>query len=258
MTEKRERNLYVHVCFASIASGISLMLSIMVMFRYNYRNNLEMDYLGSIVAILSFAVAVFVGVQIYQSFNLKRDIDEQNKKLIEGVKEEYKCIFSSIMKEKERLEGVSANLENNFDKLKKEIDKLKSDITFDQVFNYARSITSKISDEYVLDAYLDALNVAIKDELSQDRIDVSIDCIIGIISIYSMETSNTKIPLLEDKRHFYYEILSSIKHQNERVKSLLDAMLDTNKFQERKTEYPSGYVRIMSDYNPDLINRKQQ
>lgn len=256
MTEERERNIYTHVCFASIASGISLILSIVMMLRYNYRTNLETDYLGAIVAVLSLAVAVFVGVQIYQSFNLKRDIDEQNKKLIEGVKEEYKCIFSSIMKEKERLEAVSANLENNFDKLKKEIDKLKSDITFAQVFNYARSIKLKISDEYVLDAYMDALNVAIKDELSQDRIDVSIDCITGIINTYCTKENQTKIPLLEGKKHFYYEILSSIKHQNEHVKSLLDDILDTNKTQERESEYPSGYVRIMSDYNPDLINRK--
>lgn len=76
MAEEKERNLYTHVCFASIASGISLILSLVVMLRYNYRSNLEMDYLGSIVAILSFAVAVFVGVQIYQSF--VKHVDNMN------------------------------------------------------------------------------------------------------------------------------------------------------------------------------------
>lgn len=90
MNEERERNLYTHVCFASIASGLSLILSLVVMLRYNYRTNLEIDYLGAIVAVLSLAVAIFVGVQIYQSFNLKRDIDEQNRKLLDESKDVFK------------------------------------------------------------------------------------------------------------------------------------------------------------------------
>lgn len=89
MTEEREHNLYTHVCFASIASGISLILSLVVMLRYNYRTNLEIDYLGAIAGVLSLFVAVFVGVQIYQSFNLKRDIDEQNKRLLKDMKDVY-------------------------------------------------------------------------------------------------------------------------------------------------------------------------
>lgn len=248
MTSESERHIYTHVCFASIASGISLILSLLVMIRYDYRENLGMDYLGAIVAVVSLAVAVFVGVQIYQSFNLKRDIDEQNKILIEGVKEEYKGTFSSIIKEKERLESVSANLENEFDKLKKEIDKLKSDITFDQVFNYARKIEGIVYVEYVLDAYMDALNIAITDNLSEDRIIVSTECINTIIKRHF----KNPIPILSGKRFFYYGILSRAKDRNETAKSIISVIIDQNKVKERKSVYPSDYVRIMSDYNPDL------
>lgn len=252
MTEEQERNIYIHVCFASIASGISLILSIVVMLRYNYRTNLEIDYLGAIAGVLSLFVAVFVGVQIYQSFNLKRDIDEQNNKLIDRVRKENEASLSSMRKEEERLETISNNLKDEFEQIKKDINKLKSETTFDQVFNYARNIESKVSEEYVLDAYVDALNVAIKDKLSQDRIDVSVDCISKIINIYSMESSRTKIPLLAGKRYFYYEILSSINPQNEKTILLRDFILDKNKTQEKDSEYPNEYVRVMSDYNPDL------
>ena len=125
MKEERKRDIYCHVCFASIASSISLILSLVVMLRYNYRTNLEIDYLGAIVAVMSLAVAVFVGVQIYQSFNLKRDIDRQNEELLK----ENEAIF--LEKQKEGIEkynntanallilinSVSEyNLDNNHDK----------------------------------------------------------------------------------------------------------------------------------------------
>lgn len=98
MTEERERNIYTHVCFASIASGISLILSLVVMLRYNYRTNLEIDYLGAIAGVLSLFVAVFVGVQIYQSFNLKRDIDEQNRKLLDDAMDKFTDKISALQK----------------------------------------------------------------------------------------------------------------------------------------------------------------
>lgn len=99
MTEERERNLYTHVCFASIASGIALILSLVVMLRYNYRTSLEIDYLGAIAGVLSLFVAVFVGVQIYQSFNLKRDIDEQNKKLLDNAIDKFTDKNSALQNE---------------------------------------------------------------------------------------------------------------------------------------------------------------
>lgn len=57
MTEEQERNLYTHVCFASIASVISLIL-IVVILKYNYRTNLGIDYLSAIVAVLLLTIWV--------------------------------------------------------------------------------------------------------------------------------------------------------------------------------------------------------
>lgn len=111
--EERERNLYTHVCFASIASGISLILSLVVMLRYNYRTNLEIDYLGAIVAILSLAVAIFVGVQIYQSFNLRRDIDDQNKKLLSDAKGSFSNSLSVLDR---KIDKLNNDLENKYNK----------------------------------------------------------------------------------------------------------------------------------------------
>lgn len=112
MTEEREHNIYYHVCFASIASAISLILSIVVMLRYNYRKNLEIDYLGAIAGVLSLFVAVFVGVQIYQSFNLKRDIDEQNKKLLDNMKIENEKSLAQLKKEYQALKAEYLKIKN--------------------------------------------------------------------------------------------------------------------------------------------------
>lgn len=128
MTEERERNLYTHVCFASIASGIALILSLVVMLRYNYRTSFEIDYLGAIAGVLSLFVAVFVGVQIYQSFNLKRDIDEQNKKLLDNAIDKFTDKNSALQNElaelKEMVDEKCKDCKSYVDKqIQKERDK---------------------------------------------------------------------------------------------------------------------------------------
>lgn len=105
MTEERERNIYHHVCFASIASGISFIISIVVMIRYCYREDLKLDYLSAVVAVISLAVAIFVGVQIYQSFNLKRDIDEQNRRLLNDAVDKFADKISTLREELDNLKG---------------------------------------------------------------------------------------------------------------------------------------------------------
>lgn len=125
---ERERNIYHHVCFASIASGIALILSLVVMLKYNYRTNLEIDYLGAIAGVLSLFVAVFVGVQIYQSFNLKRDIDEQNKKLLDNAIDKFTDKNSALQNElaelKEMVDEKCKDCKSYVDKqIQKERDK---------------------------------------------------------------------------------------------------------------------------------------
>uniref|UniRef100_UPI0026EFC72D ATP-binding protein n=1 Tax=Phascolarctobacterium succinatutens TaxID=626940 RepID=UPI0026EFC72D len=76
MIKEQKHNVHAYIYFTIITSGIAIILSLVTIFRYDYRTNLEIDYLGGMVAIISLAVTVFVTVQIYQSFNLKKDIDE--------------------------------------------------------------------------------------------------------------------------------------------------------------------------------------
>ena len=64
-----------------------------------------MDYLGAVVAIVSLAVAVFVGVQIYQSFNLKNDIDKQNQIFVDRIKKK----IPNIEEAKKQLEEQTSN-----------------------------------------------------------------------------------------------------------------------------------------------------
>lgn len=121
MTEKQERNIYTHVCFASIASVVSLILSLLVMIRYNYRSSLEIDYLGAIVAIISLGVAIFIGVQIYQSFTLKRDIDEQNNRLLNDAKESFSKEVYELKNSIKELQSLRPIFEKELEKSKNEI-----------------------------------------------------------------------------------------------------------------------------------------
>lgn len=74
------------------------------------RTNLSFDYLGAIVAIISLAVAVFVATQIYQSFNLKKDIDVQNKELLSEVKSQF---MEAVKSETKKLEDRYKDCESN-------------------------------------------------------------------------------------------------------------------------------------------------
>lgn len=59
------------------------------------QKNLSFDYLGLLLGFGSLLIAIYVGVQIYQSFNLKKDIDAQNKELLAEMNESnHKQIFT--------------------------------------------------------------------------------------------------------------------------------------------------------------------
>lgn len=93
------------LCFiiAMVAVVYSTICSTFFLIQKCPRINLELDYLGIIIAFLSVIVAVFVAVQIYQSITLKRDIDEQNKKLLEDSRKEIERSFVNI---NSRIEGI--------------------------------------------------------------------------------------------------------------------------------------------------------
>ena len=79
-----KRNFSIWISSASLALSVG---SICVA-AFN-REPYELDILSWFVGFSSFIVSIFVMVQIYHSFTLKRDIDAQNKALIKDIEERY-------------------------------------------------------------------------------------------------------------------------------------------------------------------------
>lgn len=100
-----------------IVSGMAFILSVVAICMAAYRTpELGFDYQGVIVAFLSLVVTFFVAVQIYQSFNLKRDIDRSNNELYDKMKRECESTLNTYM----------ANTISLADKLKKETENIIS------------------------------------------------------------------------------------------------------------------------------------
>lgn len=256
MNEERERNLYTHVCFASIASGLSLILSLVVMLRYNYRTNLEIDYLGAIVAVLSLAVAIFVGVQIYQSFNLKRDIDEQNRKLLDESKDVFKEVKKDYQHQIELIKNENKKIEQDYQELEKSLKYTQSDITFSSIFNNTMILEREANDnfvQYIFDGYMDALNVAIQDKLADDRVEIVLTGLTNLTNRNANLIKN-RFPILPNRYEYYYKILLNDRLTGERANRMKTFIKDNTI--EVYTDFPPTYVRVISKYNPDYIAPK--
>lgn len=249
MTEKQEQDLYSYISFCIFISGIALVVSVVSIFVVlNRKSNLNFDYLGAIVAILSLAVAIFVAVQIYQSFNLKRDIDEQNKKLLDESKGVFKEVKKDYQHQIELIKNENKKIEQDYQKLKKSLEYTQSDMTFTSIINYAQKMHNGNFIQYAIDGYMDALNVAIKDGLSSDRRMAAIISLYNIFTEYK-DVLKCKYPVLPDKRNFYYGVLFMIENKDETTRSLETLLLENT--EDRYEKFPQGHFRIMSDYNPD-------
>lgn len=100
---------------------VSIITCLIVLAICKPRTNLELDYLGAIVATVSLVVAVFVAVQIYQSFNLRKDIDVQNKKLINEVSGSFSNKISEFKNDIKELQSLRSIFDIELEKSKKEI-----------------------------------------------------------------------------------------------------------------------------------------
>lgn len=95
MEREQERNIYIHVCFASIISGISLIISIIaiLIWKCNY-NPMTWDFANSIIAILSILVTVLVAGQIFNAISINSRVKSMENKTdtmqaaINGAEEE--------------------------------------------------------------------------------------------------------------------------------------------------------------------------
>lgn len=225
---------------SSCSGMIALIMCFIILAVYCPKANVNMDYLSAIVAILSLVVAVFVAAQIYQSFNLKKDIDEQNKKLLEDMENANKQQIEELVKENEELRS-------QFQNIKGELEELKADTTFSNVFNYARRMDIAQCTTYAIDGYIDALNVAIKDKLRKDRVAISINAIDRIINI--AQNNKNKVYILSNTRNIYYDIIMSICPQSETTRSI--GIYLHEEAIEVSEKFPIGELRITSDYHSD-------
>lgn len=114
-----------------IVNAIAIILSVIAIFIAAYRTpELGFDYQGVIVAFLSLVVTLFVAVQIYQSFNLKRDIDHLNNDLYNKMKNESESMLNTYM----------ANTRSLSDRLKKDTE----DIINKKIEDYDHTIYASV------------------------------------------------------------------------------------------------------------------
>lgn len=73
------------------------------------QESLGFDYLGALLGFGSLLIAIYVAVQIYQSFNLKKEIDIQNRELLSEMNERNIKQISNLKKE------VTSILENRIE-----------------------------------------------------------------------------------------------------------------------------------------------
>lgn len=103
---------------------------------------------------------------------------------------------------------------------------MQSDITFTSVFNYAMKIDKETTFvQYAIDGYIDALNVAIKDGLNKDRIDVVVDSLFTILD----KPNNSKSLILPNMTNVYYSVVSEIPKRGASKRTLGDLILNLRK-----------------------------
>lgn len=194
------------------------------------------DYNGALVTILSVLVTLLLGWNIYTVVDFNRKVEKAEEKVGEEV---------------EVIKAESQKLKDDYLELENSLKYMQSDITFTSVFNYAMKIDKETTFvQYAIDGYIDALNVAIKDGLNKDRIDVVVDSLFTILD----KPNDSKSLILPNMTNVYYSVVSEIPKRGASKRTLGDLIL---KFTEEKyTPFPSGYVRITSDYHLDSLQQK--
>lgn len=210
--------------YVFIANLVCLGFNMYYIFNWFPRipDNLSFDYMGVIVGILSFLVTLLIGWNIFSviDFNKKvEEIIENNNKLKE--------------------EGEAAN--KQFLKIKNDLQHLQANMTFQSILNNVYNNKDREYPQYIIDGYIDALNVAIRDELEEDRIEVVIDMLHHFIK------PNNTISILQNRRDFYCDILDKIHPKSDSVYFIIDSI--KNKSKEADENIPPLFLRVASEYN---------
>ena len=204
--------------------------------------DVDFDYMGIIVGILSLLVTVLMAWNIYTV------IDSTGK---------IKRIEEYVEKESKRMKEENNLMREEFNDLKSTVDKIDAEFTFSSIFQYAREMDSRSFTVYAIDGYIDALQIALKGGLAKDKVEVTVNCIRSIIDRNDDAENHLPLPLLSGKNTFYFDVLSNVEEKNDNIRFLCGYMLDRNRTRDVECKNaPEGHVRIMSEYNPDSPSYK--
>lgn len=205
---------------------------------YPRTENLEFDYLGVIVGVLSLLITILIGWNIYTMVDFNRKTKELERK---------------VEREIRNMNTDNQKLKDDYQKLEKSLRYTQSDITFTSILNNTIKLDRELNDnfvQYIFDGYMDALDVAIRDNLTNDRVEEALTRLVNLTQRYT-DLTKSKFPILPDRNDYYNKILLNDRLVGEKVEKIKAFFKDGTI--EAHGVFPPTYVRIVSRYNPDNI-----
>lgn len=190
-------------------------------------DNLEFDYMGVIVGILSFLITLLIGWNIFSVIDFNKKVE-------------------AVMENNNKLKEEREVANKMFLKMKDDLDNLQADMTFRSILNHAYNYRDVEKEHYVIDEYIDALNVAIKDKLKDNQITIAINMLCTFLKKQSVAH------ILPKRKEFYCNILDEIHPKNERIYFIIDKIRNAEEVSNENIG--SSFLRMVSDYNPDYNN----
>lgn len=169
---------------------------------------LNVDYIGIIGSILGATVTVLIGWNIYSIIDFK---------------ETRKRIFSEILE-----------LKNEYKESQERINHLQSDFVFLAIINDAKQSKKFESNEVLIDMYFDALNVAVTDELEEDRKNSTVDALKKLLN-------ENGVKIKKGMKHHYRDIL--YRANDTELYNKLESVIETEQTEEKSSHIRSTYHR---------------
>lgn len=127
----------------------------------------------------------------------------------------------------------------------RKIQDLDADVTFNFIMNYANDMYNKTCIPYSIDAYMDAINVALNAKWEKEKYSVALSRIRMIIK----EKQNISyVYILPGMRDFYYDLLSKIEPKDDEVRWIGNYIL--NQAKEKSATLPYSVLGFVSTFHP--------
>lgn len=222
-----EKKVKCACCFTLVISVVSFFCSY---FRSPFEIKDEIEFIGIIIAIIAIPVSILIGWNIYSviDFNKKNEkIQIESQKLSEKLRNESEC------------------LKKNYNELIRKIQDLDADVTFNFIMNYANDMYNKAYIPYSIDAYMDAINVALNAKWEKEKYAVALSRI-GMIIKGRQDISYVYI--LPGMRDFYYDLLSKIEPKDDETRWIGNYIL--NQAKEKSVALPYSVLGFVSTFHP--------